>query len=162
MVARPLSEAELDCWFAFLNAHTDLTRRLDAELESTHRISLAEHTALQRLVMGGGHLRMSDLASTVLLSPSGVSRLVDRLEADGLIERQACDADGRAVHAVITDRGRALLAEAAPTSAAALRRLFVDRYTADEYAVLADLLLRLAPDCRRHRQEASEATGQPT
>jgi DNA-binding MarR family transcriptional regulator len=158
VVGRPLSEAELDCWFTFLNAHTDLTRRLDAELESTHRISLAEHTALQRLVIGGGHLRMSDLAGTVLLSPSGVSRLVDRLEADGLIERQACDADGRAVHAAITERGRQLLAEAAPTSAAALRRLFVDRYTTEEYALLADLLLRLAPECRKHHGKPPEPT----
>jgi DNA-binding MarR family transcriptional regulator len=154
VVARPLSEAELDCWFTFLNAHTDLTRRLDAELETAHRISLAEHTALQRLVMGGGHLRMSDLADTVLLSPSGVSRLVDRLEADGLIERQACDADGRAVHAVITERGRELLAEAAPTCAAGLRRLFVDRFTPEEFAVLADLLLRVAPECRKRRASA--------
>ncbi|HSR23290.1 MAG TPA: MarR family transcriptional regulator [Candidatus Eisenbacteria bacterium] len=158
-MARPLSEAELDCWFTFLNAHTDLTRRLDAELETAHGISLAEHTALQRLVLSGGHLRMSDLADTVLLSPSGVSRLVDRLEADGLMERQACDADGRAVHAVITQRGRALLAEAAPTCATVLRRLFIDRYTEEEYALLADLLLRVAPECRGRRAEGSERAG---
>lgn len=156
----PLSDAELACWFNFLNAHTDLTRRLDAELEEAHRISLAEHTVLQRLVMADGHLRMSDLADTVLLSPSGVSRLVDRLVADDLIERQACDADGRAVHAVITDRGRALLAEAEPTCTAALRRLFVDRYTPEEYALLADLLLRVAPACR-NRQATGAREGAP-
>jgi len=98
--------------------------------------------------MGGGHLRMSDLADTVLLSPSGVSRLVDRLVADGLIERQPCGDDGRAVHAAITDAGRALLARAAPTFTAALRRQFVDRYSAEEYEALAALLLRVAPACR--------------
>lgn len=146
---RPLSEAELQCWFNFLNAHTDLTRRLDAELEAAHRISLAEHTVLQQLVLGGGHLRMSDLADTVLLSPSGVSRLVDRLVADGLIERRPCDDDGRAVHAAITDRGRELLGQAEAKYTAALRRLFTDHYTAEEYELLGGLLLRVAPACRK-------------
>jgi DNA-binding MarR family transcriptional regulator len=139
-----------------LNAHTDLTRRLDAELEAGHRISLAEHTVLLQLVLGGGHLRMSELADTVLLSPSGVSRLVDRLVADGLLERRPCGADGRAVFAAITDRGRALLDEAEPTYAGALRRLFVGLYTREEYERLAALLLRVAPACRR-RQDAEVA-----
>jgi DNA-binding MarR family transcriptional regulator len=152
--AQPLSAGELTCWFNFLNAHTDLTRRLDAALEAAHRISLAEHTVLQQLVMGGGHLRMSALADTVLLSPSGISRLVDRLVAAGLIERQPCEADGRAVHAAITELGRALLARAEPSYAAALRGLFIGQYTAEEYAMLADLLLRVAPACRKRRAGA--------
>lgn len=109
--------------------------------------------------MGGGHLRMSDLADTVLLSPSGASRLVDRLVADGLIERQPCGADGRAVHAAITPRGRELLSEAQPTYAAALRRLFVDRYSAEEYEVLAGLMLRVAPACRSRKAGAPETAG---
>jgi DNA-binding MarR family transcriptional regulator len=149
-----LSQAELGCWFNFLNAHADLTRRLHTALESAHRVSLAEHTVLQQLVLGGGHLRMSALADTVLLSPSGASRLVDRLVADGLIERQPCEADGRAVHAAITERGRALLAQAEPTYTAALRGLFVDQYTSQEYAVLAELLLRVAPACRKRQAGA--------
>jgi DNA-binding MarR family transcriptional regulator len=94
---------------------------------------------------------MSELAGTVLLSPSGASRLVDRLVAERLIERRPCDGDGRAVHAAITDRGRELLAEAEPTFTAALRRLFVDRFTREEYELLAALLLRLAPACRRRQ-----------
>jgi DNA-binding MarR family transcriptional regulator len=137
-----------------LSAHTGLTRRLDAVLEAGHRVSLAEHTVLQRLQMGGGHLRMSELADMVFLSPSGISRLVDRLVADGLLERQACDSDGRAVHAAITDRGRARLAEAEPTYSAALRRLFVGQFSIEEYEHLRALLLRLAPECRRHADSA--------
>ena len=152
-----MTDAELGAWLNFLNAHTDLTRRLDAELEASRRISLAEHTVLQQLVMGGGHLRMSDLADTVLLSPSGVSRLVDRLVVDGLLERQPCGVDGRAVYAAITERGRGLLTEAQPTYSAALRRLFVGQYTADEYELLAGLLLRVAPGCRRQADGADEA-----
>lgn len=111
--------------------------------------------------MGGGHLRMSELADTVLLSPSGVSRLVDRLVADGLLERRPCGADGRAVYAAITDRGRSLLAEAEPTYSAALRRLFVDQYTPGEYEQLAALLLRVAPACRRRQTEESEESEEP-
>jgi DNA-binding MarR family transcriptional regulator len=122
-----------------------------------HGISLAEHTVLMQLVMGGGHLRMSDLADSVLLSPSGVSRLVDRLVGDGLLERRPCGGDGRAVYATITERGRALLAAAEPTFSTALRRLFVGHYTPEEYARLAALLLRVAPACRRLRPPADEA-----
>jgi DNA-binding MarR family transcriptional regulator len=146
----------MGAWLNFLNAHTDLTRRLDAELEEAHRISLAEHTVLLQLVMGGGHLRMSELADTVLLSPSGVSRLVDRLVGDGLLERRPCGADGRAVYAAITDHGRELLAEAEPTYSAALRRLFVGQYTREEYERLAALLLRVAPACRQRQAEPAE------
>ena len=108
---------------------------------------------LLQLAMGGGQLRMSELADTVLLSPSGVSRLVDRLVADRLLERQPCGGDGRAVYAAITERGRSLLAQAEPTFSAALRRLFIGQYTAEEYERLAGLLLRVAPACRR-RQDA--------
>ena len=59
---KPLTEAELCCWLNFLNTHTNLSRRLDAELVAAHRLSLAEFTVLQQLVLGGGHLRMSELA----------------------------------------------------------------------------------------------------
>jgi DNA-binding MarR family transcriptional regulator len=108
--------------------------------------------------MGGGHLRMSELADTVLLSPSGVSRLVDRLVADELLERRPCGGDGRAVYAAITDRGRELLAEAEPTYSAALRRLFVGQYTPEEYERLAALLLRVAPACRQRQADAADET----
>ena len=109
--------------------------------------------------MGGGHLRMSELADTVLLSPSGVSRLVDRLVADGLLKRRPCGADGRAVYAAITERGRSVLAEAEPTYSAALRRLFIGQYTPEEYERLAALLLRLAPPCRRAQEGRAGGAG---
>jgi DNA-binding MarR family transcriptional regulator len=124
-------------------------------MESRHGLSLAEHTVLQQLMLGGGHLRMTALADVVLLSPSGTSRLVDRLVAEGLIERQSCDDDGRAVHAAITERGRARLADAAPTYTDALRRLFVDQFTPEEYETLGGLLLRVAPACRSRQADAA-------
>jgi len=60
---RPLSEAEIVGWFNLLNAHTHLTRQLDAQLQERHDISLAEHTVLRQLILVGGHLRMSELAT---------------------------------------------------------------------------------------------------
>jgi DNA-binding MarR family transcriptional regulator len=143
-----VTETELRGWFNFLNAHTSLTRQLDAALQSGHGVSLAEHTVLQQLALGGGQLRMSELADTVLLSASGTSRLVGRLVASGLIERRPCGEDGRAVYAVITELGRARLADSGPSYEDALRRLFIDQFTTEEYEVLAGLLLRLAPACR--------------
>ena len=87
---------------------------------------------------------MSELAEHVLLSPSGTSRLVDRLEQDGLIERQACESDGRAVHAVVTEKGRRLLEQVQPTYDSVLRQIFLDHLSPGENRLLAQLLLRLA------------------
>ena len=151
----PLTKAELHAWFSFLNAHSCLTRQLDAELEAAHQISLAEFSVLQQLVLSGGHLRMSELADMVLLSPSRISRLVDRTVAEGLIERKTCDADGRGVQATITERGRHRMAEAAPTHSAALRRLFFDHISPQEAESLAAILTRLAPACRSRLASAT-------
>jgi DNA-binding MarR family transcriptional regulator len=149
---RTLTEADLGCWFNLLNAHTHLTRQLDTLLQDRHHISLAEHTVLRQLILVGGHMRMSELADTVLLSPSGTSRLVDRLVADGLIVRRPCDADGRAVHAEITDRGRARAAESERTYAGALHDLFIDHFSPEEFATLSELLLKVAPACQKRQQ----------
>lgn len=143
-----LTPAELTTWFNFLNAHSDLSRRLHNELEARHQIALAEFTVLQQLAISGGQLRMTELAETVVLSPSGTSRLVDRMVAGGLIERRACEADGRVIYAAITERGRDRLAEVEPTHAGAVRRLFMDRFSPEELQGLSDFLLRLAPACR--------------
>ena len=151
----PLTRADLRAWFSFLTAHSCLTRQLDAELEAAHQISLAEFSVLQQLVLSGGHLRMSELADTVLLSPSGISRLVDRTVAEGLIVRQTCDVDGRGVWATITDRGRLRMAEAEPTHSGALRRLFFDHFSPQEADSLATLLTRVAPACRSRPPSAA-------
>src|SRR5437867_229643 len=110
-VAR-LDDGELAAWLGLLQAHALVARRLDAALQESHRLSLVEHTVLERLRAAGGRMRMSDLAGSALLSPSGVSRLVDRLVVGGLIERTAWRQDGRAIYAVITEAGRRLLREA--------------------------------------------------
>jgi DNA-binding MarR family transcriptional regulator len=102
-------------WRAFLKAHTVITRVLERELIASHQLPLAEYDVLVQLHEAeGGALRMAQLADRVLLSRSGLTRLVERLERGGLVLRQACPSDARGFFAVITDLGRARLEEAAP------------------------------------------------
>src|SRR5512140_3339201 len=76
---------------SFIQTHARLIHKLDEELQASHGLSLAEYDALIQLVNAPDHkLRMSALADRVLLSRSGITRLVDRLEADGMVERTAC------------------------------------------------------------------------
>src|SRR5207237_7216342 len=100
-----LSDVELAAWFALLRTHALVARRLDSMLQERHRLSLVEHTVLHLLRAAGGRMRMSELAGSALLSPSGVSRLADRLVAAGHIERTAWRHGGRAIQAVITGSG---------------------------------------------------------
>lgn len=120
-------DSTLGPWRAFLHAHARLTRRLDEELRSAHGLSLAEYDALLQLKHApDGRLRMSVLADRVLLSRSGITRLVDRLVADGMVERLACTTDARGAEAILTSRGVDRLRSAAGTHLAGVRRYFLD------------------------------------
>src|SRR5256885_15280337 len=107
------TDLELDAWRGFLRTHATLVRDLDEELTERHGLPLSSYDVLVQLDEApDGMLRMSHLADAVLLSRSGLSRLVSRLEKDGLLERSDCPSDARGAFAVITDNGRARLAEA--------------------------------------------------
>ncbi|MGA7172680.1 MAG: MarR family winged helix-turn-helix transcriptional regulator [Candidatus Dormiibacterota bacterium] len=111
----PLSTAQLAAWRAFLKAHTVITRALEREMVASHQLPLAEYDVLVQLQEAdGGALRMAQLADRVLLSRSGLTRLVERLERGGLVLRQACPSDARGYFAVITELGRRRLDQAAP------------------------------------------------
>jgi DNA-binding MarR family transcriptional regulator len=108
-------DPRLRAWVAFLQAHAVVTRRLEAELQAERGLSLAEYDALVQLAVADGRrLRMSELAERVVLSRSGVSRLVDRLEGDGLVARRACPTDARGSWAELTPAGLDRLRTAAP------------------------------------------------
>jgi len=108
-------DARFRAWVAFLRAHAGITRRLESELRAERDLGLAEYDALVQLALADSHrLHMSDLAERVLLSRSGVSRLVDRLEASGLVVRAACREDARVSWATLTDAGLARVREASP------------------------------------------------
>jgi DNA-binding MarR family transcriptional regulator len=140
-----LDDVGLAAWLGLLRAHGVVAHRLDVALQERHRLSLVEHTVLHQLRAAGGRMRMSYLAEGALLSPSGVSRLVDRLGAAGLIERTAWRQDGRAIYAVITAAGRRRLDDAEITYGTELRESFLDHFSEKEVRALGEMLARLAP-----------------
>src|SRR3954464_12082909 len=122
------SEVELDAWRGFLRTHATLVRELDEELTERHALPLSSYDVLVQLEAAPeGRLRMSHLADAVLLSRSGLSRLVTRLEGQGLLERLECPNDARGAFAAVTDAGRERLAEARLTHRAGVRERFLDK-----------------------------------
>jgi DNA-binding MarR family transcriptional regulator len=114
-LVRPLDEREMSAWHALLRGHAAVVRILEAELEASHGLSLPAYEVLSHLSDAPGHrLRMSDLAGCAVLTPSGLTRLVDKLSRDGLVVRDKCSADARVVYAVLTDAGRERLVAAYP------------------------------------------------
>lgn len=119
-------DPRLAAWRAFLEAHARVARHLDDELRAGHGISLAEYDALLQLARAPGRrLRMNQLADRVVLSRSGITRLVDRLEAAGLVARTSCSTDARGAEAVLTDAGLERLRQAARTHLAGIERYFI-------------------------------------
>ena len=146
--ATALNDTESRAWVGLLHAHASMVKQLDAELIAAHGLSLSAFEVLWRVAAADhGRLRMTGLAELVLLSPSGLSRLVDRLEADKMIERVSCPEDGRAINATITEAGRAKLAESQETHFEGIRQRFLSKLSKAEVGQLADFWLRLAPHC---------------
>ena len=143
---RPLTDRELRAWRGLLRAHALMVKRLDAELEATHGLALTSYEVLLRLDDADGRkMRMCDVAESVLLSRSGLTRLVDRLERDGLVERVSCPDDARGAYARLTDAGRAKLAEASATHLAGVRAHFLEQVGDDALEVLGDAFEAVAP-----------------
>jgi DNA-binding MarR family transcriptional regulator len=139
-----LTDLERAAWGGYLRSHAAIVRQLDATLVEAHGLPLSSFEVLARLAQQDeGKQRMSDLAQSVWLSRSGVTRLVDRLERDGLVERQACDSDARGAFAVITEAGRARLETARRTHVSDVRERFLSRFDGDEQAQLAAFWDRL-------------------
>lgn len=141
---RPTSE-ELVAWRWFLRAHAGITKALEAELVAAERLTLAAYDVLLQLVEAPERqLRMTELADAVLLSRSGVTRLVERLEREGLVERSRVESDGRGVAAHLTDAGFRRLRDAARTHLDGIDRHFIARLDREDLVVLASLNRRLA------------------
>lgn len=137
-------EQQLEAWVRFLRAHAALTRELSADLVAGHGLTINDYEVLLHLARSPETmLRRVDLAERVLLTPSGITRLLDGLERTGLVERESCDTDRRVVYAKLTEAGMGKLREASGTHLAGIAELFTDRFTEDELATLASLLSRL-------------------
>jgi len=136
-----LDELEHRAWRGFLVVHARVARRLEADLLARNALPLAEFDVLFQLDLADGdRLRMNELADRVVLSRAGITRLVDRLVADGLVARLRCADDARGTYAVLTDFGRNRLNEARPGHFAAVRRYFLAAFARPELETLSALL----------------------
>jgi DNA-binding MarR family transcriptional regulator len=141
-----LTAEELGAWRGLLRVHARLTRALDAELVAEHGLPLSSYEVLLFLADSpGGQMRMSELADGVLLSRSGLTRLVDRMQRDGLLRRERCADDARGFLATITPKGRALFARARRTHLDGVHELFLNQLSAAEQRALGELWERVAP-----------------
>ena len=132
-------------WHALIRGHGGMMRKLEAELQAAHGLSLAAYEVLAHVSEAPDRrLRMSDLTTCSQLSPSGLTRLVDKLVRDGLVERVRCAADARVVYAALTERGLEQLEAAYPTHLRGVRAHAIDRWDWDERDTVACALGKLA------------------
>jgi DNA-binding MarR family transcriptional regulator len=138
---------EIQTWVALLRAHATSIRRFNAELVSEHGLTLNDYEVLLHLSRAEDRrLRRVDLAERVLLTPSGITRLLEGLERSGYVERAACASDARVTYAQLTEDGEAKLREAAGTHVAGIHAFFRERFSKDEVRALGGLLERLPVD----------------
>jgi DNA-binding MarR family transcriptional regulator len=134
----------LDSWVRLLRGHASVTRAISAQLVAEHGLTINDYEALLHLAKAeDGRMRRVDLAERLILTASGVTRLLDGLEVGGLVERASCASDRRVTYAVLTETGRTKLREASKSHIADVRTFFEERYSSDELQQLADLLGRL-------------------
>ena len=136
---RLLTPQELRAWRGMLRAQAALAKALDAQLEAAHGLQLSSYEVLMYLADAEHErMRMCDLASSILLSRSGLTRLVDRLQREGLLERVACSDDARGAFAKLTPAGREKLRAARETHLAGVRALFLELFSTEELDRLGD------------------------
>jgi DNA-binding MarR family transcriptional regulator len=144
--SRQLDERELRAWRGMLRAHAALTKALDADLEAAHGLPLSSYEVLLYLNDAPDRrMRMRDLAASVILSRSGLTRLADRLEREGLIRRESCNDDARGAYAVLTPAGAQKLAAARATHLAGVRSLFLQHFSEAELDALGEAWERVIP-----------------
>jgi len=141
------TQASTGAFVALLRAHAATTRQLNAQLLADHDLTISDYEVLLRLSRSPDRrMRRVDLAGEVLLTASGVTRLLDGLERGGLVERGTCDSDRRVVYAVLTDAGFERLDAARESHRAQIEELFTGRLEHGELESLAALLSRLGED----------------
>jgi DNA-binding MarR family transcriptional regulator len=148
MPARP-DPAQLAAWRLLLETHATVTELLERELMAERGLALSRYDVLLNLAEApGGRLRMQELSASVLLSKSGLSRLVDRMVAAGLVRRERCEDDRRGWFAVLTDQGRSALRRAAPVHLRGISEHFTRHLEPDEVQLLTAVLSRVVAAAR--------------
>jgi DNA-binding MarR family transcriptional regulator len=141
------TDERLESWRTFLRAHARVIRELERELVVEQDLALTDYDVLVQLSAAPDRrLRMSELADALLLSRSGATRLVDRLVAEGLVERVSCEDDRRGQWAALTERGLERLRRAAPTHVRGIEEHFLDRLSADDLRSLRRMLEPIVTD----------------
>jgi DNA-binding MarR family transcriptional regulator len=157
-LTQPAEELKLAPWRAFLLAHARVVRRLDEELRLEHDLTIGEYDALLTIAQAPERrIRMRQLADQVILSKSGVTRLVDRLVEDGLVERSACLADARGAEAVITDRGLERLRAASRTHLRGVTQHFTEILDRETLGVIERSMSAVAERAGAGADPSSEA-----
>jgi DNA-binding MarR family transcriptional regulator len=136
--------SQLEAWVAFIRSHAAITRQLSADLLAAHGLTVSDYEVLFHLEQAEDNMmRRVDLAEGVVLTASGITRLLDGLERAGYVEKATCDSDARVSYAKLTEAGRAKLEEASETHLAGIEELFTSRFSEADLATLAELLSRL-------------------
>ncbi len=145
-----IDEFHLAAWRAFLNAHASVIDLIGREMEEAGMVPLSSYDVLVALWESPDkRLRMHELADRVVLSRSGLSRLVDRLEAEGLLARKRCGTDRRGAYAVLTEAGRDALRRAWPVYARGIWEHFAAHLTDPEVETITQALGRVDAAARR-------------
>ena len=149
---------QLESWVSFLRAHAAITRELSAQLQREHGLTLNDYEVLLHLSHSeGGRMRRVDLAQQVVLTASGITRLLEGLERSGYVCKETCPSDARVSYAKLTETGEAKLRAARKTHLRGIDEQFLSRYSEPELATLAELLGRLpstGADCRSSSSDA--------
>ena len=144
MSSQVLSDQALAAWIAFIRGHATLIRSLNAQLVADHGLTINDYEVMLRLSRAPERrLKRVELAQSVLLTPSGITRLLDGLETAGWVEKASCESDARITYAVLTEHGLAKLHEAADSHLGDIDRVFAAQFDTDELEMLAALLSRL-------------------
>jgi DNA-binding MarR family transcriptional regulator len=134
----------VDAFVRLVRGHSAVTRAMNAQLVANHGLTINDFEALLHLSQAEeGRMRRVDLAEKLILTASGVTRLLDGLEEAGFVDRAACASDRRVTYAVLTEAGHAKLKEASQSHVADIRAFFETRFSSDELDQLAALLGRL-------------------
>ena len=138
------TQVSVDTFSRLLRAHSTLSRELSARLVADHGLTINDYECLLHLSHSeNGSMRRVDLAERLMLTPSGVTRLLDGLERDGWVRKGQCDSDARVTYAVLTDEGRERLESAGRTHVGQIREIFEERFSDEELETLGELLSRL-------------------
>ena len=130
-------------WLALLRTHARLWDQTEVQMRHDSGLTMPRYDVLMQLDMAGGRLGLSELASTIVLSASGLSKLLDRMEASELIRREADPRDARSTFARITPRGRSLVKKARLSHHAWLQRAFGDALDDRDVADLSRIMGRI-------------------